>query len=469
MNMFSQRFAVLDNNTGTSKRSYLGVNESVPVLSNIEVRTRRLDIFPIDSKVNDSGIILKTFITPDHSMANLRFNRPSWQFNSHKVPRSSCVPEGSGEVAPSTRQLVSEALKEIVGELTDTSSHAECAKTKSDKVCRNKPEELCSSHEENLIISITNSAAFLEAATNNRTQSLALQELLASCSEENLHTAACMVIDYIPTLATHKFGSYVLARIVARSESLRKLVQDYTLLSFEVLVRDEFANRLMQSLAEQDPWYRSQITVRWCKLWDNLISEIAPVYLLTACVKASLCPRDLELVRDKLLSDPNQLLQSKYKKRVLVSFASVCNTSHLYEIYCALIKRATLIRIFNDKFLAYVCVELLTRGFMPMVQQYLGHLNWNYTRLSTTKYFWLVAQNLREADHVDWLSGLSGSLSRTLQIWVRRLSYSNQNIHLGTAFLCHLLLNSRTFIKLAPSACNRFISLVYSYIINTSC
>lgn len=347
----------------------------------------------------------------DHSAHNLRFNSPrrakyrlSIDSRTNQVENATISAANSGNCkstkigSDSTltnrikcmKQAISEELK-----LSLKHSHLKL-KPYNERIAaqRNNPSELCFGGFQG----VKSFQQFLDLAFRNKHISEGLQSFILTCSEDTITELSGYCIRALEQLVFHKLGGYVVQRLILRSLHVRQAIKDWSEASFCNLVSNEFSSRVMQTLAEVDPEFRSVALGWFYEKWSILSERMGAVFFLSACLRIGINEVEMAQLRDLLFSDTFKLIRSKHLKRVLVSFVQVCSNEDLEIAYNIIRRHVELVDLFHDKNLTFAAKFMFERGLPSINHDLTSYFKEAPLQFTGATYFFLFLLKLEETD-----------------------------------------------------------------------
>lgn len=240
-----------------------------------------------------------------------------------------------------------------------------------------------------------------------------VQYLIDSQDQRELQFLIKLVIDDMEYFIMHKLGIYIFQKMLPLDSTLRKETVNLCCEQFNQLVCHEFASRVMQLLVESTPDFRSHVLANF-KLQKNLwLRHIAALFVLSSCMKHSPQEGDYGFVYDYLLSDIDLLMQSKFKKRALVSLIEESSLSSLSKIFELLYSGRNWEEDLEDKYLTYITIAFVRVNYRPMIDKLANSLRIHLGHLMNRCYFKLLMNKILLSDPPEVLNKLNSSLSAT--------------------------------------------------------
>ena len=204
-------------------------------------------------------------------------------------------------------------------------------------------------------------AQFLSWTTENLMNSTALQLFYA----ENRAPASLieLLAKNARRLLVSKFGCHIIKTLLSKSDQLFDRLSLLVMSSFEAMCSDQFASKVVQSMAESSFAFRLLCIEKICESWDRIYTYISTTYLLTYCLKNT--PADsvqFKLVGQCLIDRIDSISRNKYNKRFLVSYLEACPQNQLNIFFKALRFEHLFHKRCRDKYMLRVFAVLLRRA-----------------------------------------------------------------------------------------------------------
>jgi hypothetical protein len=412
---------------------------------------------PTYSDARDSYLSpnLTEFISDNHMADNMCFRQSS----NMRSSAPHLLVYSSGEVYKLLTNIKSKGLYEMI---KTAISGLDCKEFDYSRVSKVRPylNEADSQNEANSTIhgrlfadhgrsgleSISDRELF-DMCTKAKSMSCEIQEFIKNCQEGLIPLIAQRVINLIPYLLKHPLGNYVLQRLLIRSDDIRTATSRICLRNLKEHAMDEFSSRVMQTLAESDEFFRTEIIKCATTHFIEFSNSISATLLVCACIRVTGASRNFAKLVDAVLYQFAQPIDpNSYLLRHVVAVARVCSLNSLVKIFNILKTQCQNDSIFRCKKRLMVLVALLNRNFEP-ANLYLNGLlrqvgTWNAIN---TKYFTYLAKKL---DRVDEALYEGSSLARifrhilssqtVMRILIHDLGSPRKPSH-QSLYICYLL------------------------------
>ncbi len=236
---------------------------------------------------------------------------------------------------------------------------------------------------------------FFHIVAQDKHQSTAFQILMLSL--EQLPNDIVHLFDRLACeLIKDKVGCHALKRAITKSPSLMRAVRQK---SFEDLLRlscNQYASRVLQSLAALDSCFREEYIKLFSQRWKTLSNHISAIFLLSVCLKAT--PKDnsdfLRLCRS-MQESFSIVIQVKNYKRLLVTVLEYCCEEDLQHFYYLLNLDYDFVKRMDDKYMVYIFSVFLAREYEPARRCLISFIKTSLIELlSHTKYFKYLLQRI---------------------------------------------------------------------------
>lgn len=297
------------------------------------------------------------------------------------------------ELVSSAKELL-ERLKSIVDR--DQSSHLAYALKKDEKEVTET--ETITKQEANKELMELNPNMFEVLAIEDKQQSMAIQRQLMACDMSVLDYVATMAQDYLSTMVFSNYGCYVLTTLCSRSRNFTEQIEQWCLDHFYEFVVDEFATRVLQSLAEVSVTFRVRARDLFLQEWNKLVLKTPAGFFLTSLVENAGSWLEIEPLFQQLLSNTASLFHYKrYKK----SAYEIC-ASPVYpekeRLFHVLAENRPPLDIFGDKYLSCIIRDLALKGHNETILFLVGAVKDVYLELITNKHFKALLLKIAETD-----------------------------------------------------------------------
>jgi Pumilio-family RNA binding repeat len=204
----------------------------------------------------------------------------------------------------------------------------------------------------------------------------------------------------IPEIIKDKIGCHALKRAITKSPSLMRAVRRR---SFEDLFRlscNQYASRVLQSLAALDSCFREEYIKLFNQRWKTLSNHISAIFLLSVCLKAT--PKDnVDLLRlGRSMQESFSIVnQVKNYKRLLVTVLEYCNEEDLQQFYHLSNLDSDFVKRMDDKYMVYIFSVFLAREYEPARRCLIGNIRTSLIELlCKSKYFKYLLQRIYDND-----------------------------------------------------------------------
>lgn len=155
-------------------------------------------------------------------------------------------------------------------------------------------------------------------AVEDKHYSLRIQKYLTVCSVQALDYVASLAQDCLETLIYSNFGCYVLMGLCSRSREFSDQIEGWALAHFSEFVVDQYATRILQTLAEVSFTFRLEARDLFLKDWATLILRTPASFFLIGLIKNADSWIEIEPIFKQLTEKPEDFFHFKrYKKAAL--------------------------------------------------------------------------------------------------------------------------------------------------------
>ncbi len=212
--------------------------------------------------------------------------------------------------------------------------------------------ELCEASDQSL----------LEWATRSKISSMSLQASIEGCSEVCLDRLFGFSRNYLNLLVAHRFGSYLIQKLLMRDKRMTSLLNDFCQAFFFKLATDEYSSRIMQRLIELSPAFRRFAMLTFKNDLELYTKGVAAGFLVSAGVLHSQSEEERDVISNHIKKGgPHKILENKYFKKILVSYLSVCSAEKLDKLFTWLRFDKGLRYFLQDKHSCFILIKYLER------------------------------------------------------------------------------------------------------------
>lgn len=289
----------------------------------------------------------------------------------------------------------------------------------------------------------------LDLIIANKKLSLAFQQLVWTCWFGKFSHISNSILKGIKRLISHHLGNYILQKIVEKDIIVREATEVICRDNFGELCTDQYASRVIQTLIETSESFRVFATGYFREHAWTLIESMPAVYLFVTVIKCSKADSEIRFVRDMIASNYSDVLEGKYMKRIAVSYLIKVKEESLPELFLLfkLKKKLSLVKLFNDKFLPYVLLTFICRGYSPAIGLLAFYIENNLKQLLKTKHFMFIIMKAFSVESIGDKSHEHNT--QVVDTLVDALcsgttpDFRNQRF----SFFCYSLLNFSSLIK----------------------
>lgn len=219
-----------------------------------------------------------------------------------------------------------------------------------------------------------------------------------------------------------KSSSAVLNRLACRSSSFHQQLTNYCILNLSHLVTEHSPGKLIQSLLQSDQQFRSVCLGFFKSHLEVCMKNFTALFLLTVAIKYSQCDAEYSFIKHKLVSDWKHYLQSKYFKRLIVSYIEYCSQAELVEMHRLLRLSSQFSAYLNDKFRAFILLMFLKREFEDVTDYFCQQVRSNFRQLFKARYFKFLLLKCANINSTAVVSRIFNSLRQISQDKLKEFS-----------------------------------------------
>lgn len=223
--------------------------------------------------------------------------------------------------------------------------------------------------------------------------SLAFQEFLERNGEYFLEEVSRQMSWQFNHFITHRFGSYVLLKLVNLTVSIRDPLTLFCKANFAELVEDQYASRIMDKLIEVSSDFRAFTTTYFRRnLLQYLENNRPALFLIKAVIRCS-AQEEINFIKDVLETDPG-ILNSKPFQKILVVYCQHCTFKNLQRIAEITEIRQNLIKFLENRFSTQILISMVERNIEFVCNELVRLIKSNLLGLMTTNSFKFLALSL---------------------------------------------------------------------------
>lgn len=246
---------------------------------------------------------------------------------------------------------------------------------------------------------------FLQLCTKEKNVSRALQIYIACAPVEMASRISQIVKINLKVLLKDQFGNYVVQQICKRESGIVPILEELVWKNFPSMVRDEFASRSMQGLAQLSGSFRSKIFVWYKDHLEEIIECVPAIFLLISAFSSAETPSEFKPFTERV-NDPmtRKLITNKNFKRILACYLEHCDLSEVEHVSSIFKLRSKIFTLLDDKYGSLLLVAVLQRGQNAILKTYLSLLRNNLQQLFQTKFFKSFFFKLAKPPTPTWIS-----------------------------------------------------------------
>lgn len=166
-------------------------------------------------------------------------------------------------------------------------------------------------------------------------------------------------------LMTQPVGSQLVQKLLSRSLDLQNAVASMTDEVILTHFHNEHSSRTLQVMLELNSAFRKRLVSLLSRYWSHVVSSQASVYLACACIWTCKQSHELHWMFLNLMSSSSKFLTSKYHKKILLHYLSLCDAEMRESIATKILAGIGIIHILKDKHLSMMLVTLINSGCAP--------------------------------------------------------------------------------------------------------
>ena len=277
-------------------------------------------------------------------------------------------------------------------------------------------------HQEQLRNKEISTAALREAsfetvlrwATESKISSLQLQQFSQTCPDDCVSLLLGLVEKHSATLLTHKYGSYLVQKLIPRcSSNLSRLIR-YCKHHFAQLAKNEFSSRVLQKLIEHSPAFCAFAMSTFKSDLELYTKDVASGYLVAAGILQARSEVERDILSDYLRFGKSKWYDNKYAKKIIIVYLAACSPNHLDTFFHSLQIAPNLLLFMQDKHSCNILLTFLTRRHAMAQSLVLRKLMRNPLPLIRTKFFGFFIAELSRLSQTSELVAEIGSVLRTI-------------------------------------------------------
>lgn len=250
----------------------------------------------------------------------------------------------------------------------------------------------------------------ISLCTSTKEMSLAFQNYLSECTEEETRIIGLKISNHYRQLITHRYANYVLQRLVVKDPYTLKALSSYCQANFMELIHNEYASRVLQALIETSLGFRHFVIKIFKSDLTLCLGKITAVYLLIACIKNTADLREMHFLVESLQYNQG-LISCKLYQRVLVTYVQHCTEEDLEEVYRVMKIKKNIRSFLNNKFLTYVILTMLQRGQQRVISSLIDLIVYKTETLFETRFFKLLLSKLWDQNSGVALAQIASTLA----------------------------------------------------------
>lgn len=239
---------------------------------------------------------------------------------------------------------------------------------------------------------------------------LILQKYLEVCQLDDFAKAKRFIECNLDHLMQDKRGNFLIQKCCQRDAQFTVRVSEHCRREFWSYAFKEETSRLLQYLIENLSMFRKFALTELSSNMESVIQNFSATFLFTIVIKSSEVEAEYAFVTDLIRKCGSCYLQSKYFKRIVVSYLEYCSYGEISKVYEMLGIRNNYLDMLNDRFFSFILLMLLKRQFKPFVEAFCQGIRINLTSLLKTKYFKFMITKCKSTNCVVLLNRIHQAL-----------------------------------------------------------
>lgn len=291
-------------------------------------------------------------------------------------------------------QMVASVIQNLKEMLKNNKSmtlrdHAEGSFQQSNNYVDVEPHEVASLYGKFVNIRPQAMRDFLLENLNNRKQSQILVKLMDNLEQtdvqliaSNFHPSDIAEIVSIPK------SIFFLLKLVSLVPWFYELALQECQRSFWAFISNRATSKLVIYFIENDAGFRGYVFNTCRKHIKEVTKNFAATYILTIAIKNASSDQEYSYLVTRIERDGPKVLNSRYFKRILVSYVEYCSYDSLHHVYNLLGVSANVFQYLSDKYMTYILLMFLKRAYAPFIQLVTSTVVKQMVFLKETKYLY---------------------------------------------------------------------------------
>ena len=231
-----------------------------------------------------------------------------------------------------------------------------------------------------------NPRELFEMATRSKESSIHLQGVISEGSMHDLRHFTDKISAYYRELMVHKFGSFVVQRLIAKYHPAFNQIEEISKMEFKHLILNEYSSRVIQLIVEKSQSFRDFALSFFQHNFDIVLSSSSACHLLVSSLKNSEAIGFGNYILHHLKQQPI-LLANKFFHRVLLTYLQIALPDQLDDTFRSLGVEYRILKIFNRRATNTVILTLLQREHAYSIETVLVNLARSPQLMFETRYF----------------------------------------------------------------------------------
>lgn len=375
--------------------------------SNSKVRQDQVDFEPIASKIS-----IKSYCWSDNSIeieSNHIFSNLSLRARAAQLPLKDGVHMRFHTIHNKDRGSPQDVYRvETIGEIPKL-------QLLDDPLTRNKLSQIeLDSDLTEKEFRVASSENILDWATQSKSSSLMLQNFVEGCSEVSLVKMVQFIGVNIGSLVSHKYGSYLLQKMIVRDPNVLEGVSSYCKAHFLELANNEFSSRIMQRLIEQSQDFRKYSMSCFKLNLEPYLQCVAAGFLVSSGIVRSQSELERDIISDYLRSNPSTWIENKYFKKIVVTYLDKCSEEKMNAFFVLLNIEDSILSYLQDKHSCFILLKFLERGHIETTTLLINSIKNRPMEAIRLKFFGYFVGQLLKKDEVRDLAFKISLILRSL-------------------------------------------------------
>ena len=205
------------------------------------------------------------------------------------------------------------------------------------------------------------SGMLLELATQSKASSLQMQYFVEISPPEYLLRITELIQHHLSILITHKFGSYLIQKMLLRDRRTVGTVATFCRRQFINLSNNEYSSRVMQRVIEQSADFRKFANASFKKNLEYYLQSVPSGFLVSSAIAKAQTEDERDILSEYLQKNPSRWFENKYLKKILVTYLTSCSSEKLNHYSAWLKIDQSVFSFLQDKHSCFILLKFLER------------------------------------------------------------------------------------------------------------